>query len=101
MSKTVTTRLPEKITRRLENISKQEHLDRAALIRKMLIEDIEEYELRKAGEKYRKGEVSVEEAANKAGVSLWKMVEYLRKENIRAPPQSLEELEEEFEESID
>lgn len=99
MSKAITTRIPEEDVDYLEKISKEEHLDRSALIRKMLMEDIKEYKLKKASEKYKKGKISVGEAAEEAKVSLWRMIEYLREENISPPAQSLEELEKEFEES--
>lgn len=52
MSKTVSTRMPEEMVRELERIAEEERLDRAALIRKMLLEDIEGYRIRRAAEAY-------------------------------------------------
>lgn len=98
MSKTVTTRLPEEMVKRLEEISRGEHLNRSALIRKMLMEDVEEYNLKKVSRRYEKSQISIEEAAQEADVSLWELIEYLNRENISPPTQSLEELEEEFSE---
>lgn len=97
MTKTVSTRLPEEVVRELERIAADEHLDRAALIRKMLLEDIREYRIQQATEAYRRGETSVGAAAQAAGVSLWVMIDHLVKENIQPPPQAREELEAEFE----
>ena len=34
------------------------------------------------GESFRKGECSLEEAANHANVSLWRMLDYVRKQNL-------------------
>lgn len=101
MTKTISTRMPEEMVRELERIAEEEHLDRAALIRKMLLADIEEYRIRRAAEAYRRGEKSVEAAARDAGVATWTMIDHLIKENIQPPPQPREELEEEFEAAID
>ncbi|NQE52108.1 hypothetical protein C5S29_00845, partial [ANME-1 cluster archaeon GoMg3.2] len=42
---------------------------------------------------YKEGKVSIEEAAVRAKVSVWRMVEYLRERNINPPPETLEEME--------
>lgn len=39
-----------------------------------------------------KGRISIEEAAVRAKVNVWRMVEYLREKNINLPPETLEEL---------
>jgi len=94
--KTVSTRLDEKELKLLQKIMEREHIDRAALIRKWTLEKIEEYFMRIYGEAFRKGECSLEEASNKAGVSIWKMIDYIRKENLwhkDSLENALEELE--------
>ena len=100
MGKAVSTRLPEQMAEKLDEIAKEEHLDRATLIRKMLAEDIEDAIKKKAAEKYRKGEISVEQAAEQAETNLWEMIDYLEKENIRPPAKSNEELENEYQETV-
>jgi predicted HTH domain antitoxin len=60
----------------------------------MLFEDVEEYLLKRAAERYKEGKISIEEAAVRAKVSMWRMVEYLRERNINPPPETLEEMEE-------
>ena len=90
----VTTRLPSKYVSDLQSIAKEEHLERAALIRKMLLDSLEEYLLKKAAESYRRGDISIEEASVRARVSIWKMIEYLRRHNITPPPETLEEMDE-------
>jgi len=66
-----------------------EHIDRSALIRKWTLEKIEDYFMRIYGEAYRKGKCSLEEASNKAEVSVWKMIDYIRRESLW-PKDSLE-----------
>lgn len=101
MSKTVSTRLSAEDVEALEAIAREEHLDRAALVRKMLLKEIQDHRLNEAAEAYRRGRTSVEAAARAAGVSVWAMVEYLVGENIQPPPESPEELKEELEASAD
>jgi predicted HTH domain antitoxin len=94
MKNVVTMRLPEEVINELEDIAKTEHLDRVSLIRKMLLEDVERYRLKRAADRYMRGRISIEEAAVRAKVSVWRMVEYLREENINPQPETLEELKE-------
>ncbi|NHI94619.1 MAG: hypothetical protein EAX96_19160 [Candidatus Lokiarchaeota archaeon] len=74
----------------LHKILEMEHLDRSSLLRKWILEKIEEYFMQKYGESFHKGECSLEEAANQAGVSLWRMIDYVRKHNLW-PRDSLED----------
>lgn len=90
----VTTRLPKEYVSELQSIARREHLDRAALIRKMLLDSLQEYLLKKAAEAYQRGDISLEEAAVRAKVSVWRMIEYLRRYNITPPPETLEEMDE-------
>lgn len=97
----VTARLPSKYIHELQSIAQDEHLDRGALIRKMLLDSLERYLLKKAAESYRRGDISLEEAAVRANVSTWRMIEYLRRHNITPPPETLEEMEEGFKRTKD
>jgi predicted HTH domain antitoxin len=99
MSKTVSTRLNEDEKEKLDQISNEEHIDRSTLIRKFIIEQLKLYEMKKKGELYRKGLVSLQEAAYTAGVSLYEMMDYVRKEEIHPPRQSYQEIQEEIDEA--
>lgn len=61
------------------------------------MEHLKEYLVQKAAEGYRKGELSVEEAAIKAKVSLWQMIDYVNVNNILPPSENMLELEESLE----
>lgn len=99
MTDVISTRLDEKEIEKLNQISKKERIDRSSLIRKFLLTQIEEYKLKEVGENYRKGLVSLAEAAVLAKVSIYKMMEYVEREKIQAPPLSNSEMEEELEKS--
>ena len=61
--------------------------------------EIEEYKLKEVGDNYRKGLVSLVEAAVLAKVSIYKIMEYVEREKILAPPLSNSEMEKELERS--
>jgi metal-responsive CopG/Arc/MetJ family transcriptional regulator len=98
MGKTVSTRLEEDEIKRLNDISEKEKIDRSALIRQFLLQKMEEYQMRREAEYYRNGIKSLQEAAAAAKVSLYDMMDFVNKEQIRPPPQTQTEMEEEFSE---
>jgi len=79
---TVSTRLNDTELELLRKIQELEHLDKASLLRKWISEKIEEYFMQRYGESFKKGECSLEEAANQAGISLWRMIDYVRRQNL-------------------
>jgi predicted HTH domain antitoxin len=99
MTNVVSTRLDEKEIEELNQISKKERMDRSSLIRKFLLAQIEEYRLKEVGENYRKGLVSLAEAATLAKVSIYKMMDYIEREKIQAPSLSESEMEEDLKRS--
>ena len=99
MGKTVSTRLDENEVKKLDKIADKEKVDRAALIRKFVLQKLEEYEIKQMAELYQKGVVSLQEAATQANVSLYEMMEYVKRENIRPPDQEEEDIIAEIEES--
>ncbi len=96
MSKIVSTRLDAQDIEDLNEIAKRESLDRAALMRKFLRDEIKQYRMHKAGDLYRKGVASLQEAATSARVSLWEMMEYVERENIQPPEETKEEIREDL-----
>ena len=100
MSKTISTRLSEKDANELENIASKEKRDRSALVRKFLLHQLEEYKMCENTKLYRKGVVSMQEAATNAEVSLYQMMEYVQRENIRPPTQTKAEFTQELSRSM-
>ena len=95
MSDVISTRLKKEEIEELNKISSNEHIDRSALMRKFLLQQIKEYRLKKVSEKYRKGIVSMAEAATIAKVTIYEMMDYCRREEIRPVEPSQSELAEE------
>jgi|GEM_PF-2861754 len=57
------------------------------------MDKMEKHSLKKSTEAYGKGNASLEESAARANVSIWKMMDYARENNITPPPEKLEEME--------
>ncbi len=99
MSKTISTRIDDEDAEKLEKIAAKENIDRSALVRKFILQKLKEYDIKEMTELYQKGIVSLQEAASQAKVSLYEIMEYVQKENIRPPDQSKEEIVAEIEDS--
>ena len=99
MSKTISTRIDDKDAEKLEKIAEKENIDRSALVRKFILQKLKEYDIKEMTVLYQKGVVSLQEAASQANVSLYEIMEYVQKENIRPPDQSREEIIAEIEKS--
>ncbi len=96
MSDVISTRLDKKEIDELNQICEKERIDRSALIRKFLLTQMTEYRLKDVGEKFRKGLVSLAEAATLAKVTIYEMMEYVEREKIQAPALSDQEMKEDL-----
>ncbi|HME53970.1 MAG TPA: hypothetical protein VKM55_17220 [Candidatus Lokiarchaeia archaeon] len=101
MSKTLSAQLEEKEIQKLNEIANEEHLDRSAMIRKFLLDQVKLHEMKRAAEHCRKGVTNLQEAASLAGVSICDMMDFVDKEKIRPPVQSSEEIDVEIRDAIE
>lgn len=81
-TKTLNIRVEEEITRDLDRVADYYATTRAGLLKKIVEEGLREAILRYAADMYANREVSLERAAEIAGISLFEMLDYLRKKNI-------------------
>ncbi|MCK5723470.1 MAG: UPF0175 family protein [Gammaproteobacteria bacterium] len=79
---TVSVRLPEKYLREIEEACKQEVVDKATMLRRLVDNGLIEYRSKKAFESYREGKVSLWKAAKMAGMTYRGALEELKKRNI-------------------
>ncbi len=70
-------RLPKDVLTKIERLSKEEHEDRSAIIRKLVMRGYADFVKEKAAERYRQGKVTLSKAAAEAGLTLWEMEGYL------------------------
>jgi hypothetical protein len=96
MSRSISARLGEKEIELLNEIAKNERIDRSALVRKFVLQQIEEYQMKHMAEYYRKGVMSLAEAATAAHVSIYAMMIFCKREDIQPLDETDEEMEREF-----
>jgi len=75
-------RLPKEMIEEIEKLSKEEGIEKGALIRKLITESLREYKIKRALELYREGKVSLWKAAEIAGITYREALEEIKKRNI-------------------
>ena len=80
----VGARLPEELVRDLETIEGVEQSDRSTTVRKLLYKAIKDWKLEYNARLYGDGKLTLAKAASSAGISLWEMMDYVRKRKISA-----------------
>jgi predicted HTH domain antitoxin len=88
-------RLDEDLIEEFEELAKEENLDRSSLVRKILIEGLQQERLNFAIQKYMLKEISIERAAEIARISLHELI--LKMSQLGIPSNfSLEDFEKVF-----
>lgn len=85
-SRLISTRLEEEDAKILDEIAREENIDKATLIRKWILLKITGHKLEKAAEGYQKGLISIEEGAKMANTTLWKFRVHSRKKHMAPNP---------------
>jgi len=97
MPVTITTRIDDKLARIIDEIAKIEGLDRSTVIRRFLSRAVKEWLIEKSLEEYEQGKLTLWQAAERCGLSLWEIIDEAKKREIHVP-YTLEELKEELRE---
>jgi len=74
MTKQMNLRLEEDLIKEFEELAEQENLDRSALVKKILIEGLQQERLNFALQKYMLKEISIERASEIARISLHEII---------------------------
>jgi predicted HTH domain antitoxin len=82
MTEIVSTRVPDDMAKDLEEIEKEEKIDRATVVRKLLAKAIAGWKLEKALTLYCGGKITLWKAAKIAGLSLWEMMEIVKERKV-------------------
>ena len=88
-------RLPNEVLKHIEQLSKEDMEDRSTIIRKLVMLGYANLRKERAAASYRKGDVTLSEAAHRAGLTLWDMERYLVEQGI-ASSYSTDDLEREL-----
>ncbi|MEW5985469.1 MAG: UPF0175 family protein [Chloroflexota bacterium] len=82
ISQQLNVRVSNDLVTALEDIARQEHLDRGAVVRRLLIDGVHRWQLERAIVLYREDRLTKERAAEMADVSLYEFIELVRERNI-------------------
>jgi len=93
MAITVTTRLEEDIVKGIDIVAEEEAGDRSTAVRKLLQQAIKEWMIEKNLRDYEDGKVTLWQASRKVGISLWEMIEKVKKRDVHVP-YTIEDLKE-------
>ena len=95
MPVTFTTRIEEDLAKAIDEVSKEEGIDRSTVIRRLLMKAVKEYLIDKSLEEYEQGKITLWQAATKCDMSVWEMVIEAKKREIHVP-YTLEEFREDL-----
>lgn len=70
-------RVPEELLEKLDRLSDEEGLDRSTVIRRLLERGYDAFMLERAADQYRRGDITISEAADRAECTLWEMERHL------------------------
>ncbi len=96
MAEAIGIRLEEDFLEVIDQIGKEESLDRSTLLRKLLKLGYSDFMLQKSKEKYLAGTITLSEAAKLSGITLWEMQKYLIEKGYISD-YSIKDLEEDLE----
>ena len=82
MTATITTRVEEKVLEEIDQLSKEKQMDRASLLRNLIVEGLEIEKEKKVLGMYKDRKISLAKAAEMLGLDLWQMIDLIREENI-------------------
>ncbi|NJD76439.1 MAG: ribbon-helix-helix protein, CopG family [Candidatus Methanoperedens sp.] len=77
-------RLDKKMVEELNQIADEEHLDRTAIIRKLIASAIENYKKDMVMRKYEQGKISISKAAEDTGLTVGEIEEYMVRKGYRS-----------------
>jgi len=95
----IAARFPKSSVEKLEEIAKEEHVDKSTVVARALQRYIRDWRLERALSLYQEGKVTIWKAARIAEVSLWEMIDIVKQRKI--PMQyTFEDFKEDFEAAL-
>lgn len=79
---TLTARIPDIVEHELDEVAKEENIDRSTVVRKLLQTSLAKWREERAVKLYSRKVFSTEQAAKYARVTLWRFFELLREHNV-------------------
>lgn len=91
----VSARLPKEMVDLIEEIAREEKVDKSTVLDRALDHYIREWKLQRALDSYREGAATLPRAAEIAGLSVWEMIDIFSGRKIQ-PQYDIEDLEEDL-----
>jgi predicted HTH domain antitoxin len=85
MPVTYTTRLEEDLAKAIDQVSKEEGMDRSTVIRRFLMKAVKDWLIGRSLEDYGQGKITLWQAAERCGLSLWEIIVEAKKREIHVP----------------
>ena len=95
MPVTVTTRVDDELAKIIDQIVKEEGMDRSTVIRRFLSRAVKEWLIDRSLNDYEDGKLTLWQAAKRCDLSLWEMINEIKKREVHVP-YTLEELREDL-----
>lgn len=95
MPVTFTTRIEEDLAKVIDEVSKEEGIDRSTVIRRFLMKSVKEWLIEKNLEDYEQGKLTLWQAAKACNLSLWEMTLETKKRETHVP-YTIEEFKEDL-----
>ena len=81
-TKRISVTIPEDLLEESEKLAKERMEDRSTIIRQLIAKGLKQEKRKRAIEMYLDGKLSLEEAAEDANISIWKMLDLLKERKI-------------------
>jgi predicted HTH domain antitoxin len=85
MPVTITTRVDDKLVKLIDDIAEKEGMDRSTVLRRFLIRSAGEWLLERSLKEYEDGKISLWQAAERCGISLWEIIDETAKRSVYVP----------------
>ena len=95
MPVTITTRVDDKLAKLINEIARKEGMDRSTILRRFLIKSAKEWNLEKSLQDYGEAKITLWQAAKGCDLSLWEMIEEVKKRTVHVP-YTIEDLKEDI-----
>lgn len=82
MTATVTTRIEEKLLAEIDQLSKENQMDRASFLRNLIVEGLSIEKKNKVLAMHKERKISLAKAAEMLGIDIWQMIDILKKESL-------------------
>ncbi|AGK62246.1 hypothetical protein Asulf_02294 [Archaeoglobus sulfaticallidus PM70-1] len=96
MPVTLTTRVDDELAKLIDEIAAKEGMDRSTVMRRFLSKAVRDWLIERSLKDYEDGKVTLWQVAERCGLSLWEVVNEVKKREIHVP-YTLEDLKEDLE----